>query len=71
MQQPQMQPQGQPPRNPPPMSPTTKAFDIGFVGTAIRMSGIVGTKTEAEKVIKALQALQALLPEDERPDVLD
>jgi hypothetical protein len=29
------------------------------------MSGIVGTKSEAEKVIKALQALQALLPDDD------
>ena len=43
----------------------SKGFDIGFVGTAIRMSGTVGSKAEAEKVIQALRALQALLPDDD------
>ncbi|MCH8091203.1 MAG: hypothetical protein IIC57_02530 [Proteobacteria bacterium] len=48
-----------------------KGFDIGFVGTAIRMSGMVGSKSEAAKVIKALQALQDLLPDDSEGETED
>ncbi|MGH6855113.1 MAG: hypothetical protein ACREDN_06810, partial [Aestuariivirga sp.] len=42
-----------------------KGFDIGFVGSAIRMSGTVGSKAEAAKVIQALTALQGLLPDED------
>ncbi len=42
----------------------TGGFDIGFVGSAIRMNGVVSTKKEAAKVIQALTALQALLPDE-------
>lgn len=37
-------------------------FDIGFLGDSIRISGTINSKTEAEKVIKALTALSVLLP---------
>lgn len=45
-------------------APRQEGFDIGFVGTAIRMSGVVESKVEAQKVIDALTALKALLPEE-------
>jgi len=52
-------------RSAPAPSDATMGFDIAFVGTAIRMGGIVSSKAEAEKVIQALQALSALLPDAE------
>lgn len=59
-----MQPETHTPPAPTMPPSINKGFDIGFVGTAIRMSGMVGSKNEAAKVIKALQALQELLPDD-------
>lgn len=55
----------QPGQVPPTPLNLSQGFDIGFVGTAIRMSGTVSSKAEAAKVIEALQALQALLPNTE------
>ncbi len=59
-----MQPEAHTPPAPTVPPSINKGFDIGFVGTAIRMSGMVGSKSEAAKVIKALEALQDLLPDD-------
>ena len=42
-------------------------FQIGFVGDAICISGRVCSKTDTQKVISALQALQVMLP-DRNPE---
>jgi len=49
-----------------PVSSTTgTGYNIGFLGSSIQMGGVISSKSDAQKVIDAITALQALLPNED------
>jgi hypothetical protein len=48
----------------PMMAMPASGFEIGFTGQAIRLVGNIGSQAEADKVLKAIEALKLMLPPD-------